>query len=492
MADDTHADTDPIDAREAREQIVFIRDALAATDPDEQRQIVANALLRFGIRFCTGLNYGASIAPDETRAELEQLNDLAGDLFPRWLLGEDLTDREDEPERRAAAALEALQIGGSGIARLAAEALLKLPEGHPKRDLAAIRSMLEERLESNRREGEWEDALSTAASLIFSNTMSEPETATLIADLRRAEADARAAGADIDKAGRARFFRAASLDYFRRSVVAREDGADATPFIATAQALLEEARAIEPSPKDDLTLALTLQEAEQWEPAADLLAPIVDNRSEMYEQAAWIEGMIRLRLGHFSRAIEVLAPLMPAEERDYLLALDDADVEDAGERFSKDAVNLAFAYAFADRWSEALATIDRVKSPRLRHAQRLRQTPEGKELLRLEAALASARRGVPVVDSDAADREEDPLGARISRQARLLEQYRSKRPDLAASSLVPPTLAELGETLAAEEALVCLGSGFRGVLAGIVLRGDRDAPSGRMLFEELTQDVVVA
>src|SRR5215467_2875231 len=126
----------------------------------------------------------------------------------------------------------------------------------------------------------------------------------------------------------------ASLDYFRRSVAAREEGADARPLVATFQSLLEEARAVAASPKDDFALALALEEADESERAAELLAPIVDNRSEMHEQAAWIEGMIRVRLGHWARAIAVLAPLMDDEERNYLLALDDVEVTDAGERFS--------------------------------------------------------------------------------------------------------------------------------------------------------------
>jgi hypothetical protein len=216
------------------------------------------------------------------------------------------------------------------------------------------------------------------------------------------------------------------------------------------------------------------------------LAPIVDNRSEMHEQAAWMEGMIRVRLGHFPRAIQVLAPLIPTEERDYLLALDDAEVTRAGRRFSKDATNLALAYAWTGCWADALATIERTKSPRLRHAQLLRQTAEGKELLHLEAALASARRGAPGARLDPVDRDQDPLGARISQQARLLEQYRSERPDLAAASLAPPTLAELGEALQADEALVCLGLSAHGILAGIVLRGDREEPSDHMLLDEST------
>ena len=478
---------DAINAQEAREQSAFIARALGTDNQAEQDQILVEALLRFGGRFLQGLNYCVSLVSEDSKTRCEELNERALDLFLRWLAGEKLTDREDERERRAAAALHALGVGGSGMARLAVEALLGLPEGHPKRNLSAIRARIEERIEQSRHDAEWEEVFLLAKTLIRSQLLSEPETAALISSLSSNQVDAEPADKDNVQSARVSFLRAAAMDYLLRSISAREAGLESGAYIGKMRSLIDEARPFGSSFKDDFALALALEEANESEQAAEVLARIVDNQGEMCEEAAWIEGMIRVRLGHWARAIDVLAPIIDKEESDYLLALEDSDVISAGERFNKDAVNLALAYAFADRWSEALSTVDRVKSPRLRHAQRLRQTPEGKKLLRLEAALASTRRGVPQNRGDAVDRELDPLGARISRQAQLLEEYRTKRPDLATASLAQPGLAELSGVLEDGEALVCMGSGFRGLLIGVIVGGDRVKPSGQMLIEELTQ-----
>ncbi|HEY4303082.1 MAG TPA: CHAT domain-containing protein [Gemmatimonadaceae bacterium] len=494
MSETDETSTDLIDTREAEQQLVFIRRALDAADEVGQRQIIGEALLRFGPRFSGSLSYVVSIAEGDSQIQFQELLDLTIDIFVDWMTGTVLSDREDEIERRAAAALDILrnEDGAGRLVRIAAEALLELPKGHPRRDLGEIRSRLDAELAKRRGENEWEDAFLIAETLVRSEILDATETATLVGDLLREESVARDAGRETNLSDRAAFLRAASRDRYVRAVAAREDGTtDPQPLIDASVAFFEQARALVSNTEDDFYFAALLEEAGETERAADLLATSVNIHGEQAETAAWIEGLIRLRLGHYTRTIDVLAPLMDREERNYLHALEESEIEGTGHRFNKDAANLAFAYALTDRWAEALATIDRVKSPRLRHARRLRQTPEGQELLRLEAQLTSARRGAPITEADDVDREVDPLGARITRQARLLERYRSMRPDLATGNFSRPTLADLSDVLAPDEALVCLGTNFRGLMLGVILPGDRVAPSECMVIDDLSQERLI-
>ena len=95
------------------------------------------------------------------------------------------------------------------------------------------------------------------------------------------------------------------------------------------------------------------------------------------------------------RAIIVLESIVGLEEEDYILGVEPSDVAKSGQRFTKDAVALALVYARRQRWAEALATIERSKSPRLRHLAQLRASKAGRALLAAEARVASLRRGVP-------------------------------------------------------------------------------------------------
>jgi hypothetical protein len=214
--------------QEELEQFVFIGQALAAATQEEQHQVVAAALLRFGYRFI-------SMLQGRDRPAFKQLRELSDEQFRLWLAGVNLSHREDERERRATAALEVLQSEDRyRFAVLAAEALLNLPEGHPKRDLTMIRPVLEAALAADQHVGAWDRVFHTAATLVRSNTMSETETGVLIEELRRAAAVAREAGADIGTSGRARFFRSASSHYLARAVGAREKGSTAESLLVVA------------------------------------------------------------------------------------------------------------------------------------------------------------------------------------------------------------------------------------------------------------------
>jgi hypothetical protein len=115
--------------------------------------------------------------------------------------------------------------------------------------------------------------------------------------------------------------------------------------------------------------------------------------------------------------------------------------------------------------------LDRQAGLRGRYRAALRDDPAGRHLLTLERALDAVTRGAT----------EEAAGAR----AELLEEYRQVRPKLAADRLASPTVAELGASLEAGEALAMIGMHFTGTVGVVVAAGDREEPTGRLLLEDV-------
>jgi CHAT domain-containing protein len=477
----------PIGAAEMKSMMGYAAMAVKETDEKKRRRILSNAILEFGFRFLYVIDKIHRQTPEDMKELTALLQDQLSDVFASWLGGEQLTDRADEDERRAAAAMDALEAGGLGLIRLAAEAILRLPVDHPLRNMDFLRTKLLARAQECRDTELWEDFVLIGKILLRQDILTEPEAQVLVEDLTRlAESPTEEQQRVLDDESRRSIFLGIAGWHITRSIKDRDAGSnEAGAHRAASQEFMKKAQAIRSAPKDVLLLATALDESDQSEEAADLLSPLVDSGEDGYETAAWLEGLIRIRLGHYERGVEILERVVPQEEDLYLLAIGDENVESAGQRYSKDAVRLAFGYAFLGKWAKAIDTIDRVKSPRLRHAMKLRQSAAGSELLKLEAQLASASRGVPSSDVAGIDKETDPLGSRLSAVARVLEKYRESRPDLSTTRLGPPTLSEVGSALDKDEALVCMGSSFKGLMMGVLLHGDTDSPSGRFIFEEL-------
>jgi hypothetical protein len=131
-----------INAKEAEGQLVYVKRARDATAAEEREAALTDALLRFGHRFGSSLTYLRDLA-EESQAP-NPYGALADDflaLFARWLAGDQLTDRADEAERRVVESV-ALARQNPQLGRLAAQAILALPDGHPERDPTEARRLL--------------------------------------------------------------------------------------------------------------------------------------------------------------------------------------------------------------------------------------------------------------------------------------------------------------------------------------------------------------
>jgi CHAT domain-containing protein len=478
----------PVGQTEVAEHLEYVKTALGMQGPADRRPVLEAAILRFGIRFGWSLQYLVEHSAGERREQFELLSGEAYDVLIDWLGGERLSDRLDEDERRARAALD-LFDQNVALARLAAEAVGKLPKDHSLRDDARLAAALERNLAVSKAAGNLEDSVSMIVELLGGMPLSPARGRELVAealDLGKNEA----LGVDA----RRRAIRAAMLWHFSRSVQRSEDHGAGDPrhedehagFLAVTHELTSLLRRLGATPQDELSIGAALFEAGELEAAAEALARQVDERSEVWRTAAWLEAAVRVRLGHDTRAITVLQGIVGLEEEDYILAVKPSDIAESGQRFTKDAVALALAYARQHRWVDGLAVIERTKSPRLRHLAKLRASNAGRALLAAEARIASLRRGVPGTHVASVEREMDPLGRDLTAEIRALEEYREQRPDLAAASVAPPTIAQASAALAEHEGIVSLGVDRSGLMMIGIVRGDGESPSWTELRPDLT------
>jgi hypothetical protein len=129
------------------EHVEVIRTVLA--EPAEFRgRALADAVVELGPSFVNTLSL-VSASPAAAQLSLDQnaIADLArraAEIVNAWLTGKRITSRADESERRVLAIkrLAAADPGDTLLARLAADAMLRLPAGSEQRDLAFAREVL--------------------------------------------------------------------------------------------------------------------------------------------------------------------------------------------------------------------------------------------------------------------------------------------------------------------------------------------------------------
>ena len=482
------SDVFKIGEAEAAEHLTYLRSALDLEDPEARRPILIEATLRFGIRFGWSLRHLVEHATEDTRERLELLSGEALRLRGEWFSGTRFSESVEEDERRARALLDTLDHGDD-LARLAAQAVGALPEDHPLRDDARIVAAMERQLTAFETAGDLDDWVALAMELLTTKSLSTERGRELVAQaLELGRNDA----LEIDV--RRRAVRAAMLWHFERFVRLEENREVGVPrdedeharYLAVTFELTSQLRLLGTTPQDELSIGAALFEAGEFESAAETLAKEVDARSDVWRTAAWLEAAVRGHLAHHARMIIVLASIVPLEAEDYIRALEPTEVSERGQRFTKDAVALALAYARQQRWADALAMIERTKSPRLRHLAKLRASDAGRELLVTEARLASVRRGVPGTQSSSVKREVDPLGRDLTAEIRVLEHYRAQLPDLALASIAPPMVAEASAALVEHEGIVSLGVDGYGLMMIGIVRGDKESPSWTELHPELT------
>ena len=146
-----------------------VKDVLAAA-PERRRDVLAHNVVEFGPAFVACLQRaaadpgGAGLAASDPglSAELAGLAGQAGRLLTDWLGGDRITWRADEGERRILELRRqaASDPADSVLARLAADAVLRLPAGHELRDVAFARDVLLGQMERARQpDGDVNDLL---------------------------------------------------------------------------------------------------------------------------------------------------------------------------------------------------------------------------------------------------------------------------------------------------------------------------------------------
>lgn len=466
MADE--ASDVPISAEEVTAQLPYVQRAMTAADDETRAAALADGLLAFGDRFVVLLRLAATHAPDP--ALLEDLTTRAATLHLGWLKGQRLTDRADEPERRAHAARRLLDPAAplADLAHYAAHAVLDLPDGHPLRDADRARAVLLAQLRRFRAQPEarWV-FVSTALGLAYDHDA--------IPDNERDEWDAWAesVASRIEPEDAVALWMAIerhSLDHVDQGPAwrARADRARARINALTLHTRDAALR--------DLSVISTDVVEDDQDAIADRLQAALDSEQfapHVQLMMAAYQARLRLRQGDDARVDALLTPRLDAYESAYVTSVRPEERAETGARFGEACALLAFAHARQDRWADAVVAIERGKCVRQRYARALRRHPDLAHLLAFEADLYAAERGVPTERPPASRRREDDwLGHDLAPDAALREAYRQALPRLDASSWQMPALDDVADALRPGEVLLSLGQTWAGLLAALIARGD--------------------
>nr|QNO48428.1 hypothetical protein HCMIGFPE_00001 [Methanosarcinales archaeon ANME-2c ERB4]QNO48475.1 hypothetical protein PDFDOJNE_00005 [Methanosarcinales archaeon ANME-2c ERB4] len=469
---------------------IYIKSAIESQTEEERKQYLTEALLSYGIRFGYSLN---ELARMSDQKKYQDLSDEYLDLLVSWLTGKRLTERADEDERRIVLAIESIEGMGedNSLGRLAASSILKLPLGHPRRDVDMAHQALLNNLGRCSDHGDIEGQVSTITDLVKYKSESKDRTLELIQEGQNlidqvSDPDIR------------RNFQIQILGYYIQfAITNRDDGNIQAQKQWTMKAktiydqLITENQGNSHYMDKNLYLsALLFEIMEEPAKAAERFASIINSEKHHegeYHIAAMHEGRLRIVLGEYQRGIEVLEPVVPIFEELYLTAVEDTAVRDAGKDFSKVVTNLAFAHACMGQWQEAVRNLEMGKSLRLRYRKALRESHRGQTILELEKKLYALSRGVSQESERTTDRASDWLGEQISLQSRVLEEYRKQRPVLSSKLLISPSISEIATSLVQDEAVVMMGLSFKGTMIAVICPGDENMPSGHFLFEDWTK-----
>ena len=369
------ADTDSVDEAAptpapeyTKEDALSMQETIAKLTPDELRESTIAGILTYGRRFGSTLEQLAGLL--DHQGPLQEQFEQSRLLYAYWLAGAQLTERADEDELRVNELVSILNDGGekyTALTRMAAQAVLSLPKGHPSRDLVNIGEALLRHVAWCEENAQPEIEVLTISDLL-NLTLEAPGLvpAELAAHLiQRGEARL-----DQSEAGARRRFRTTVVGYYvGMAIGAREanDTESLARYAQEAQQQLDLLQAESGDSSDELRYSWFLmaglrETTGEIAEAADAYGKVGgdDGRGR---QGAIHEGRLRVQLGEYQRAVAVLSPHVDALERDYVTALEDGEIESAGESLSNLIVNLTFAHARLGEWDRALQRLDRVQEP---------------------------------------------------------------------------------------------------------------------------------
>ena len=470
---------DSIGVDEIQHHIEILQRIMASPEADDRQRFLIEGLARFGKRFIATLGLA--------RKRLPKLDEDYAEAVTRWLSSEPILGWADEAERRAHFAMEAIDEGRDGLLRLAARALLAVPKTSPNRDDARAKRALLRHLELGEAVDDADRQVAAIDELVSNELVEPAEALDLLARGGRL-----LDRTDIETVGRD--FLICVLGFnLQRAIRARDAGDDAGMKMAARDAEAAHTRlshiagdAKEQS-KRVMLLATIVEVAGDTERAADLYGRVRADAHAKPSTAvlcARHEGRLRFGLDQDDRAVEALAPVMDALAEEYLTAVEESHIASAGDAFADSSAILAFAYARCGKVEDVVRILEHSKSLRLRHQLALRRHPAGARALALERELHALTRGVQSGAVErAVDRTIDPLAAATSLQARVLEEYRRVRSELAGEAMAPPRVEAIAAALASDEVAVLLAVGFKGTLAVVV---DAAAGTNTLVLPEAT------
>jgi tetratricopeptide (TPR) repeat protein/CHAT domain-containing protein len=467
----------------------LLDEAVSSSHAATRIKLLDTGLLNHGKDFVTFL------AAEKSR-DSEKWGLLHTEMHARcrhWLKGERLSERADEDARRARFALWfCAQV--PGLARLAAHIIAKLPEGHPDRDLDAVRDLLmrQMRLAVEQRISVG-SALDSIGGLLQLDLLPEDRLVSLIdAGWRIVQRQGW-----LDRNDNFRVSAIASLHQF---ALRADDGldTDSADWFRAEAARIETSLGQIADPYPDVTLLRSMLATGDVVRAIDLRRALLQQEqpdgppTDIGRMAILAEAGDRYQLKQYQSVIDLLTPLLPGLEERYLTAIEPKDVKEAGRELAEALRSVAFSHAALGEWSAALRVLDRCKSLRLRYERILRESPEAERVLKLQADLLALHRGLDPESAPAeVDAAADPVGAQLSIRSRLVEAYRETRARLPVGGLEGVEVAQIAATLGNDQAVLILGDSHEGLLVSIVASGDVEAPWAASLLSRAVRQSIV-
>jgi CHAT domain-containing protein len=449
-----------------------IQEVLRAV-PERRRDVLAHGVVEYGPAFVAALSQAAAdlgAAADPTAAaDLATVAGQAGRLLTDWLGGDRITWRADEGERRIVELKRqaATDPDDTVVARLAADAILRLPAGHELRDVGFARDVLLGQMQRARRPGGDVNDLLVPVFYLLQHDLVAPEAFGVLVDGAIAAATGRGPDQPAPHPAAVRDMLEAAHNYcIRHAADAWEDGGEQyAAWMGRARRLLDvaadERYGIGLGPKLAAMRARQLDVADEAQQAAAAYAEFLDAagpHDERARRAALSEATLRLQAGEYQHVLDRLQPLAGGLLDRYLTAVTETDIADAGFAYGRAAVLMTSALIHLDRAEAGVCLIDTAKSARLRYRAALRQHPAQAPVLELERAILAASRSGSSDAPRGVGREATGTAQEITLRTRLQEQYRRLRPDLGDQVTRQWPVAEIAAVLAPDEAVIVLAA----------------------------------
>lgn len=476
----------PVSKSQVEYLFKYMTPVLLASSDEERDAAIADGIITYGGRFVHVWREVIDAVDDDQKAQYREIAEQVVVQYMTWMKGRNLTRRPDENERRALAGIELIDDLPTlwQMYHYAAQAILNLPENHPKRDVQKARAaVLDEwvRLRAMGDEAPW-IFCSGVLALIYNQRWVSDE---ILAGL---ESEAHRIAAHLDPEDAVKLWSEVEGFYLG---MCNQEVARWLPEAERIRALIE-ALPLEPHDRalDYLGAARKYVVTDDQARIAELYRQaleIGDFRPAVERRIAVMEARVRMAYGDDARAIELLSARIEGFEEDVITAINDEDQAETGTHYAEASALLAFAHARRGEWTGAVEAIERGKCLRQRYTRALRRTPEAASLLEIESELYALSRGLPTEKtSEAADTVRDWFANGLSPDALLRQEYYSVLPAIDKRLLRAPDVAEIGASLRDGEAALSLGIWWTGTMSALIVKGDT-APSWTLLREDATQ-----